>query len=107
LAGLVGLVLVVLYSLMQYRALGLVTVASIVIAALITYLVITLLGWAQNYRLDMAGVTGLIVAIGVTADSFIVYFERVRDEVREGRTLRTAVDTGWNRAKRTISPPMA
>lgn len=102
LAGLVGLVLVVLYSLMQYRALGLVTVASIVLAALITYLVITLLGWAQNYRLDMAGVTGLIVAIGVTADSFIVYFERVRDEVREGRTLRTAVDTGWNRAKRTI-----
>ncbi len=102
LAGLVGLLLVVLYSLVQYRALGLVTVASIVIAAILTYLVITILGWAQNYRLDMAGVTGLIVAIGVTADSFIVYFERIRDEVREGRTLRTAVDTGWNRARRTI-----
>ncbi|MFN8098449.1 MAG: protein translocase subunit SecD [Dermatophilaceae bacterium] len=102
LAGLVGLILVVLYSLAQYRALGLVTVGSIVIAAILTYLVITILGWAQNYRLDMAGVTGLIVAIGVTADSFIVYFERIRDEVREGRTLRTAVDTGWNRARRTI-----
>ncbi|HNQ05608.1 MAG TPA: protein translocase subunit SecD [Tetrasphaera sp.] len=102
LAGLVGLVLVVLYSLFQYRALGLVTVASIVIAALLTYLTIAILGWAQNYRLDMAGVTGLIVAIGVTADSFIVYFERIRDEVRDGRTLRTAVDTGWKRAKRTI-----
>ena len=102
LAGLVGLGLVVLYSLFQYRALGLVTVASIAIAALLTYLTIAILGWAQNYRLDMAGVTGLIVAIGVTADSFIVYFERIRDEVRDGRTLRTAVDTGWKRAKRTI-----
>ncbi|MEI2775550.1 MAG: protein translocase subunit SecD [Tetrasphaera sp.] len=102
LAGLVGLGLVVLYSIVQYRALALVTVGSIVIAAILTYLTITLLGWAQNYRLDMAGVTGLIVAIGVTADSFIVYFERIRDEVRDGRTLRTAVDTGWARAKRTI-----
>jgi len=101
-AGLIGLGLVVLYSLFQYHALGLVTVASIFVAALLTYLVITILGWAQNYRLDMAGVTGLIVAIGVTADSFIVYFERIRDEVREGRTLRTAVDTGWKRARRTI-----
>ena len=102
LAGVIGLGLVVLYSLLQYRALGLVTVASIIVAALLTYLVVTILGWAQNYRLDMAGVTGLIVAIGVTADSFIVYFERIRDEVREGRTLRTAVDTGWSRARRTI-----
>ncbi|MCA0179263.1 MAG: protein translocase subunit SecD [Actinobacteria bacterium] len=101
-AGLIGLLLVVGYSLLQYRALGLVTVGSIVMAALITYLVITILGWAQNYRLDMAGVTGLIVAIGVTADSFIVYFERIRDELREGRTLRTAVDVGWRRARRTI-----
>lgn len=101
-AGLVGLLLVVGYSLLQYRALGLVTVASIVVAAVLTYLVITLLGWTQNYRLDMAGVTGLIVAIGVTADSFIVYFERIRDELRDGRTLRTAVETGWRRARRTI-----
>ena len=101
-AGLIGLLLVVVYSLFQYRALGFVTVASILVAGLITYLTITILGWSQNYRLDMAGVTGLIVAIGFTADSFIVYFERVRDELRDGRSLAAAVETGWNRAKRTI-----
>lgn len=102
LAGLVGLVVVFLYSLLQYRALGLVTVGSIVVAAALTYLVVTVLGWSHNYRLDMAGVTGLIVAIGFTADSFIVYFERIRDELREGRSLASAVETGWSRAKRTI-----
>ena len=101
-AGLIGLLLVVVYSLFQYRALGLVTVASLLVASGLTYLSITLLGWSHNYRLDMAGVTGCIVAIGVTADSFIVYFERVRDEVREGRALRSAVETGWRRARRTI-----
>jgi preprotein translocase subunit SecD len=101
-AGIVGLILVAAYSLMQYRALGLVTVASIVIAGLLTYLSLTILGWSHNYRLDMAGVTGLVIAVGVTADSFIVYFERIRDEVREGRPLRAAVNTGWSRAKRTI-----
>ena len=101
-AGLIGLLLVVVYSLIQYRALGFVTVASILVAGLITYLTITILGWSHNYRLDMAGVTGLIVAIGFTADSFIVYFERVRDELRDGRSLAAAVETGWNRAKRTI-----
>ena len=102
LAGLVGFLLVILYSLIQYRALGLVTVASLVVATVLTFLTITLLGWAYNYRLDMAGVTGCIVAIGVTADSFIVYFERIRDEVREGRPLASAVEAGWARAKRTI-----
>ncbi|KRE62894.1 protein translocase subunit SecD [Nostocoides sp. Soil756] len=101
-AGLIGLLLVVGYSLVQYRVLGFVTIASIVVAALLTYLTITVLGWAQNYRLDMAGVTGLIVAIGFTADSFIVYFERVRDELRDGRSLASAVQTAWSRAKRTI-----
>jgi len=101
-AGLIGLLLVVVYSLLQYRALGFVTVTSILVAALITYLTITILGWSHNYRLDMAGVTGLIVAIGFTADSFIVYFERVRDELRDGRSLAAAVEAGWNRAKRTI-----
>ncbi len=101
-AGLIGLLLVVVYSVMQYRLLGLVTVASLAIAAGLTYLVVTILGWSHNYRLDMAGVTGLIVAIGFTADSFIVYFERIRDELREGRSLQSAVETGWNRAKRTI-----
>ena len=102
LAGIIGLLLVVGYSLVQYRLLGLVTVASLVVAAVVTYGVLTLLGWSHNFRLTMAGVTGVIVAIGVTADSFIVYFERVRDEVREGRPLVAAVDAGWARAKRTI-----
>jgi preprotein translocase subunit SecD len=101
-AGIIGFILVFGYSLLQYRALGFVTVLSIVIAGLLTYVAITLLGWSHNFRLDMAGITGLIVAIGVTADSFIVYFERIRDEVREGRPLRAAVDTGWRRARRTI-----
>ncbi len=101
-AGLIGLFLVFVYSMFQYRALGLVTVASIVVAGLLTYMTIAILGWSHNYRLDMAGVTGLIVAIGFTADSFIVYFERVRDELRDGRSLQAAVETGWNRAKRTI-----
>ena len=101
-AGVIGFALVFMYSLAQYRALGLVTVLSIIIAALLTYGAIAVLGWSHNFRLDMDGVTGLIVAIGVTADSFIVYFERIRDEVREGRPLRAAVDTGWRRARRTI-----
>ncbi|PKZ42716.1 protein translocase subunit SecD [Kytococcus schroeteri] len=101
-AGVIGLALVAVYSLFQYRALGLVTLASLALAALLAYLAVVLLGWQYNLRLTMAGITGLIVAIGVTADSFIVYFERVRDEVREGRPLRNAVDTGWARARRTI-----
>ncbi|MGO1316304.1 MAG: protein translocase subunit SecD [Cellulomonadaceae bacterium] len=101
LAGVIGLILVVLYSLVQYRALGLVTVASLTLATLVTYLAITLLSWT-GYRLSLAGVAGLIVAIGITADSFIVYFERIRDELRDGRTLQSAVEKGWARAKRTI-----
>jgi preprotein translocase subunit SecD len=102
LAGLIGMLLVVVYSLLQYRLLGLVTVASLVVAAVLTYGVLTFLGWSYNFRLTMAGVTGVIVAIGVTADSFIVYFERIRDEVREGRPLVAAVEAGWARARRTI-----
>jgi preprotein translocase subunit SecD len=102
LAGLLGLLLVAVYSLFQYRALGLVTLASLIIAGVITYGVITLLSWLQGYRLSLPGVAGLIVAIGITADSFIVYFERVRDELRDGRTLVGAVDRGWERARRTI-----
>ncbi|MHA7305104.1 protein translocase subunit SecD [Arthrobacter sp. TMN-49] len=102
LAGMIGLVLVVIYSLFQYRALGFVTIISLIIAGVITYLAIILLGWAENYRLSLAGVAGIIVAIGQTADSFIVYFERVRDELRDGRGLIAAVENGWSRAKRTI-----
>lgn len=102
LAGLIGLMLVVVYSLLQYRVLGFVTVASLVVAATISYGVITLLSWTQGYRLSLPGVAGLIVAIGITADSFIVYFERTRDELREGRSLPAAIDKGWTRARRTI-----
>ncbi|GAA4378404.1 protein translocase subunit SecD [Paeniglutamicibacter cryotolerans] len=101
-SGIIGLVLVAIYSFFQYRLLGLVTMASLIVAGVLTYQAIILLGWAQNYRLSLAGIAGIIVAIGLTADSFIVYFERVRDELREGRALISAVETGWKRAKRTI-----
>lgn len=101
-AGLIGLLLVVVYSLVQYRMLGLVTVASLVLATVLTYVVIAFLSWFQGYRLSLPGVAGLIVAIGITADSFIVYFERIRDELRDGRALSSAVERGWDRAKRTI-----
>lgn len=101
-AGLIGLVLVAVYSFFQYRVLGLVTMASLIIMGTLTYLAIVLLGWGANYRLSLAGVAGLIVSIGLTADSFIVYFERIRDELREGRRLQQAIETGWNRARRTI-----
>ncbi|MCC2308379.1 protein translocase subunit SecD [Cellulomonas chengniuliangii] len=101
-AGAIGLLLVVIYSLFQYRALGLVTVASLLIAGIVTYGVIAVLSWTQGYRLSLPGVAGLIVAIGITADSFIVYFERIRDELRDGRSLAPAVDRGWDRARRTI-----
>lgn len=102
LAGAIGLILVVLYSLFQYRTLGLVTVASLIVAAVLTYLVVTILSWREGYRLSLAGVAGLIVAIGITADSFIVYFERIRDELRDGRGLESAVESAWKRAIRTI-----
>jgi preprotein translocase subunit SecD len=102
LAGAIGMLLVVIYSLFQYRTLGLVTVASLGIAAVITFGVISVLSWTIGYRLSLAGVAGLIVAIGITADSFIVYFERIRDELRDGRTLNSAVEKGWQRARRTI-----
>lgn len=102
LAGLIGLILVVGYSLWQYRGLAIVTVTSLTVAATLTFGVIALLSWIQGYRLSLPGVAGLIIAIGITADSFIVYFERIRDEVREGRSLSAAVDYGWERARRTI-----
>lgn len=102
LAGVIGLILVMLYSLAQYRALGLVTIFSLAFAGTTTYGLVLLLSWQQGFRLSLAGVAGLIVSIGITADSFIVYFERVRDEVREGRPLRSAVEAGWMRARRTI-----
>jgi preprotein translocase subunit SecD len=101
-AGAIGLGLVVVYSVLYYRGLGLVVVASLAVAAAVTYGAVVLLGKGQGFTLTLAGIAGLIVAIGITADSFVVYFERLRDEVREGRSLRTAVETGWVRARRTI-----
>jgi len=102
LAGLIGLLLVILYSVLYYRGLGLVSVGSLLVAGSITYLSFLLLGKWIGFTLTLAGIAGAIVSIGITADSFIVYFERLRDEVREGRSLRTAVETGWQRARRTI-----
>lgn len=101
-AGLIGLALVAVYSLIQYRALGTVTIVSLIVASALTLLSIVLLSWLQGYRLSLPGVAGMIVAIGVTADSFIVYFERIRDELRDGRDLPSAVEIGWERARRTI-----
>ncbi len=102
LAGLIGLLLVIVYSVFQYRGLAIVTIGSLSVAALLTYLAIDILSWRQGYRLSLSGIAGLIVAIGITADSFIVYFERVRDELRDGRALPAAVEQGWRRAVRTI-----
>lgn len=101
-AGLIGLILVIIYSAFQYRGLAIVTIGSLLIAAVVVYLFIAVLSWRQGYRLSLAGVAGLIVAIGITVDSFIVYFERVRDEIREGRSLEVAVENAWKRALRTI-----
>jgi preprotein translocase subunit SecD len=101
-AGIIGLVLVVVYCLLYYRGLGIVVVASLIIAGLMTYAAVLLLGEAYGFTLTLPGIAGLIVAVGITADSFIVYFERLRDEVRDGKTLRTAVETGWQRARLTI-----
>ena len=101
-AGLIGLILVAIYTFFQYRLLGFVTIVSLVVAGVLTWLTISLLSWHYDYRLSLAGVAGLIVAIGFTADSFIVYFERIRDELRDGRSLEGAVEAGWARARRTI-----
>ncbi|WP_455189522.1 protein translocase subunit SecD [Actinomyces naeslundii] len=101
-AGLIGFGLIILYLSWQYRGLAVVAVASLAVAAAGTYLVIAALSATMGYRLSLAGVAGLIISIGITVDSFIIYFERVRDEVRQGRTLRTAIDEGWKHARRTI-----
>jgi preprotein translocase subunit SecD len=102
LAGGIGMICVIVYCLFYYRGLGLIALSGLAVAAALSYLAVSLLGNAINYRLSLAGVAGLIVAIGITADSFVVYFERLRDEIRDGRTPRAAVEYGWNRAKRTI-----
>jgi preprotein translocase subunit SecD len=102
LAGLLGLVLVMLYLFIYYRVLGLAAIASLIVAGGVTYLALVVLGKTVGLTLTLAGVAGAIVAIGITADSFIVYFERIRDEIREGRSLRQACDSGWVRARRTL-----
>ncbi|WP_417511954.1 protein translocase subunit SecD [Microbacterium sp.] len=101
-AGLIGLALVAVYSLISYRALGTVIIASIAVMGVLTYIIICILAWRLGFRLSLAGVAGLIVSIGFTADSFIVYFERIRDELRDGKSITGAVEDGWGRAKRTI-----
>jgi preprotein translocase subunit SecD len=102
-AGAIGLFLVIIYSLLYYRALGLVTIASLALSGMILYAVTTLLGHSGlGYTLSLAGIAGFIVAVGITADSFVVFFERIRDEVREGKRLRSAVERAWPRARRTI-----
>lgn len=101
-AGGFGLLLVVLYLLLYYRALGTVAVISLVVAAALTYFVFIVLGREIKFTLTLAGITGAIVAIGITADSFIVYFERIRDELRDGKRLRSAAEHGWERARRTV-----
>jgi preprotein translocase subunit SecD len=101
-AGGLGLLLVMLYSIFYYRALGFIVVGSLVIAAAQLVILFLLLGEWIGFTLTLAAVAGAIVAIGITADSFIVYFERIRDEMREGKPLRVAAETGWQRARRTI-----
>lgn len=102
-AGIIGLGLVIVFSLLYYRALGLVTVGSLAVSGLILYAVTVLLGHSSlGYTLSLPGIAGFIVAVGITADSFVVFFERLRDEIREGRRLRSAVERAWPRARRTI-----
>jgi preprotein translocase subunit SecD len=102
LAGLIGIILVVIYSVFQYRGLAVITIGSLIVAGILTYILIALLTWRADYRLSLSGIAGLIMGIGITADSFIVYYERVKDELREGKPLYVAVESAWNRAKRTI-----
>ncbi|MDT7708695.1 MAG: preprotein translocase subunit SecD, partial [Pseudonocardiales bacterium] len=101
-AGAVGLALVFVYCLFYYRVLGLLTILSLVLSGAIVFAVLVLLGRWIGFTLDLAGVAGFIVAIGITADSFVIFFERLKDEMREGRSFRSAVPRGWVRARRTI-----
>jgi preprotein translocase subunit SecD len=100
-AGLAGLLLVMLYCLFYYRGLGLVVIASLLMAAALTYSLVVLLSEGVGFTLSLPGIAGLIVAVGITADSFIVFFERIRDEMRDGKSMRVAVEAGWLRARNT------
>jgi preprotein translocase subunit SecD len=100
-AGIAGLVLVMLYCLFYYRGLGLVVIASLLVAGATTYALVLLLAKSAGFTLTLPGIAGLIVAVGITADSFIVFFERIRDEMRSGKSMRVAVEAGWVRARAT------
>ncbi|MFI1288729.1 protein translocase subunit SecD [Streptomyces sp. NPDC020792] len=101
-AGAIGLALVVIYLVVYYRGLAMIAIASLLVSAILTYTLMSLLGPTIGFALNLPAVCGAIVAIGITADSFIVFFERIRDEIREGRSLRPAVERGWPRARRTV-----
>ncbi|MFT7874315.1 MULTISPECIES: protein translocase subunit SecD, partial [Amycolatopsis] len=101
-AGGIGLLVVFIYCLFYYRLLGVLTILSLALSGALVFAVLVLLGRWIGYTLDLAGIAGLIIAIGITADSFVIYFERLKDEIREGRTFRSAVPRGWVRARRTI-----
>lgn len=101
LAGGIGLGVVMLYCLLYYRGLGTVVIASLVVAGAITYGMVLLLSETAGFTLTLPGIAGLIVAVGITADSFIVLFERIRDEMRDGKSMRVAVESGWKRARNT------
>ncbi len=101
-AGGIGLLLVVIYSFLYYRGLGFVTVASLLVSGGLTYAALVILGREIGFTLTLAGIAGFIVAVGITADSFVVLFERLKDEVHSGRSLRVAVPRAWTRARRTI-----
>ncbi len=101
-AGAIGLALVLLYSLLYYRVLGVLTALSLIASGAMVFAILVLLGRYINYTLDLAGIAGLIIGIGMTADSFVVFFERIKDEIREGRSFRSAVPRGWQRARKTI-----
>ncbi|MGI8695042.1 MAG: protein translocase subunit SecD [Mycobacteriales bacterium] len=102
LAGGIGLALVIVYSLIYYRALRLVTIASLLVSAALVYSSVVLLGQRVGFTLSLAGIAGFIVAVGITADSFVVFFERLKEEVHEGRSMRSGVPRAWVRARRTI-----
>ncbi|MDO5676578.1 MAG: protein translocase subunit SecD [Propionibacteriaceae bacterium] len=101
-AGIIGLAIVALYSFLYYRAMGIVVVLSLIVAALATYAMVVLLGSTMGVALNLPGIAGAIVGIAMTADSFVIYFERIRDEIREGKSLKSALQAGWAKARGTI-----
>jgi preprotein translocase subunit SecD len=101
-SGVIGLSLVTIYLFAYYRGLGVVAVSSLMLAALLAYLSVVLLSRHEHFTMTLSAIAGLVVAIGITADSFIVYFERLRDAIRDGQSLRPAAESGWKRARRTI-----